>query len=278
MMNRWIGIVTLGLMLSANTALVMRDLFPRWMAGDPPRSNALQLQDGQKIDTQYGIFNAENRRIGYSWTQSARTEEIITVQHRTVLFGEAIPLDIQIGSLRLDTNLIFHNGAQVDEARVYVHGLGLQIRLEGELYPPDDFACRWQIGDQRGDFILPGRLTRSFGDVLRPFDSLTELTVGQSWRLELLNPLSGILPEWGGGMMSTEGLFVHVARTEEIVHHGERVETFVLEAERLRAWISYKGRMLRQEFELPLLGKIILVEEPFDPNVRQDELQRSFSR
>lgn len=278
MMNRWMGIVALGLMLSANASLVMRDLLPRWLAGNPPRSNALRLQPGQRIDTQYGIFNAEKRRIGYSWTQSSRNEDIISVQHRTVLLEGAIPLDVKLGSLRLDTNLIFRDSDQVDEIRVNVYGLGIPIRLEGEFFPPDDFACRWQIADQRGDFILPGRLTRSFGDVLRPFDSLTELTVGQSWRLELLNPLSGLLPEWGGSLMSTEGLYVRVARSEEIEHGGTRVETFVLEADRLRAWVNHKGRVLRQEFDLPLLGTMILIEEPYDQQLRQDELQRTFSQ
>jgi len=47
------------------------------------------------------------------------------------------------------------------------------------------------------------------------------------------------------------------------------VEAFVIEAERLRAWVSREGRVIRQEFELPLVGKLTLVDEPYDDELRQ---------
>jgi hypothetical protein len=46
------------------------------------------------------------------------------------------------------------------------------------------------------------------------------------------------------------------------------VEAFVVEAEGMRAWVTPAGRVIRQEFELPLLGTLLLVEEPYDPFLR----------
>ena len=276
MINRWIGIVTLGLMLSVNSALVLRDLCPRWLASDPPISKALRLQTGQRIETQYGIFNGEGQRIGTSWTQSSRNEDITSIQHRTILAGDTLPISLKFGALRLDTNMIYRDSDQVDEIRVYIYGLGFPIKLEGQHFPPDDFACRWQVGEERGDWVIPGSYTRGLGDIIRPFDSLTELTVGQSWRLELLNPLTGLFSDFGAGDMTMEGIYVRVTRLEEIEHHGQRVEAFVLEAENLRAWVSHKGTVMRQELTIPLVGTLVLVDEPYDDEMRQLEIQRTF--
>ena len=86
--------------------------------------------------------------------------------------------------------------------------------------------------------------------------------------MELVNPLSGLVPDWGVRNMSTNGLLVRVTKTETIEHRGASVEAFVVEAEGIRAWVTPAGRVIRQEFELPLLGTLLLVEEPFDSTLR----------
>ena len=83
MTNRWIGIVALGMMLSVNTALLMRDVVPEWYAGTPPTALALDLSQGGAINVQLGLFNEEGRRIGYAWTRSTRDEYLIQVRHQT---------------------------------------------------------------------------------------------------------------------------------------------------------------------------------------------------
>ncbi|MBU0617110.1 MAG: hypothetical protein KKI02_05290, partial [Planctomycetes bacterium] len=42
----------------------------------------------------------------------------------------------------------------------------------------------------------------------------------------------------------------------------------ILEAEGMRAWVTPAGRVIRQEFELPLLGTLLLVDEPYDESLR----------
>ena len=91
MLNRWIGIATLGLMLSVNAALVVRDLLPDWLAGDPPESRSLQLSPGDEISTQVGIFDRRGVRVGYCWTRSDRNGDLITVRNQTILLPLSLP-------------------------------------------------------------------------------------------------------------------------------------------------------------------------------------------
>lgn len=278
MINRWIGLATLALMLSVNAALLVRDFLPDWMAGEPPASRALELRDGQEISLQFGIYDREGRCIGHSWTRSMRHGELVGVRHRTVIDSLHLPIETELKAVRIDTNLNYHNQARLDELRVRVHGLGPTIKLEGEFYLPDDFACRWQVGPQRGEFQLPAHATRAMGDFIRPFESLTGLFVGQTWRVELVNPLSGIVPDWGAREMATRSLLVRVTGTEQIAYRDGSVEAFVIEAEQMRAWVTPAGRVIRQEFTLPLLGTLVVMEEPYDEDLRRRVLQDAWGR
>jgi hypothetical protein len=275
MINRWIGIATLALMLSVNAALLVRDFLPDWLAGEPPVTRAAELRDGEEINVQFGLYNREGHRIGRSWTHSKRDRELVLVRHRTVIDSTYLPVETELRTVRIETRLNYRAPSQLDELRVNVIGLGVTIKLEGEFYLPDDFACHWQVGPQRGEFQLPAHATRAMGDMIRPFESLAGLYVGQTWRLQLLNPLSGVVPDWGARKMATSGLLVRVTRTEEIEHGGALVEAFVVEAEGMRAWVTPAGRVIRQEFELPLLGTLLLVDEPYDEALRMQSLRNA---
>jgi len=275
MINRWIGIVAVGLMLIANAALVVRDFLPGWSAGEPPQSRALQLRDGQEFRTQLGIFNQEGRRIGHSWSLCKCDEQLVIVRHRSVFQELPLNLGADIGLLRVDTDLMYGAGARLDNVRVKVLGLGIQVLFEGEYFPPDDFACKWQVGEQRGELVVSSLLTRGLGDAVRPFESLTGLFVGRTWRVEILNPLAGILSDWGARGMTADDMVVTVTGVESVEYMGETVQAFVIEAEALRAWVAPAGRVIRQEFDMPIIGKLIMVEEPYDDALRTEMLYRA---
>jgi hypothetical protein len=272
MVNRWIGIVTLGLMLSANAALLVRDVLPDWLAGEPPESRALHLEPGDQIAAQLSIYDREGRCVGHSWTVGGRSGDLVAVHHVTILKSLKLPRGIVIPALRIDTDLNYHGQTSLDKLRVRVSGFGFPIRLEGEFYHPDIFACEWQVDDRRGNLQLPAEMTRALGDVIRPFESLTGLRVGQSWRVKVLNPLAGVIPDWGTRNMMTDTMLVRVTGMEQIEHAGAMVQAFVLEAEKLQAWVTPEGRVIRQELELPLFGTLTLVDEPYDAETRRDAL------
>ena len=85
MLNRWIGILAFALMLFANGALVLRDIAPAWLAGDPPRSDTFLLQPGTTGKRQTVILDAEDRPIGYSFTHAGRSVEMLTIRSWTIL-------------------------------------------------------------------------------------------------------------------------------------------------------------------------------------------------
>ena len=272
MFNRWLGIVTLALMLGANGALFLRDVVPEWLAGEPPASRSLHLKQNEEIGLQVGLFDQEGRRIGCAWTRSGRSGELITVRHNTVLQPMALAGGVSLPPLRIDTTLHYLRSAYLDQLRVSVYGLGFPIRIRGEFVPPDKFPCEWQFDTQRGTFLVPAAATRAIGDVIRPFESFSALTVGQSWRVKLVNPLAQVIPEWGKRTLLPDSMLVRVTHKETLVHQGQSIEAFVVEAERVRAWVGPTGRVLRQEVELPLFGRLALVDEPYDEELREEML------
>jgi hypothetical protein len=101
--------------------------------------------------------------------------------------------------------------------------------------------------------------------MIRRFDRLPNLHVGQSWRIKLLDPLALLTPDLAEADMELEPIIVQVTRTEEIEHRGRKIETFVVEGADATAWVADDGRVLRQEVQVPLIGKLVLLDEPYDP-------------
>jgi len=277
MLNRWIGITTAALMLSVNTLLVVRDVLPCWLPGDPPQAEIELLRPGEQRRTQVSIYNKVGQRVGRSWTHSKRGNTLLTVDTSTVLYPIQLPQDVVTPRLEIHTNLVYHQDVCVDSLRIDVHGFTdlegceVPIGLRGEHVPPNDFPCQWQVGEQWGTLILDADATRVLGDIIRPFDRLPGLYVGQAWRLELLNPLTRLLPGFRDSPVATSSVLVRVTGTESIEHNGRVVEAFRVEAERAVAWVTSDGRVLRQEVDLPLLGRLTLIDEPFDEQQRYQD-------
>lgn len=261
-------------MVLANAALLQRDLIPGWTAGKPPALAAYELEYGRVKVAQTGLFNRAGQRIGGIWTETWRDDLTIYVDSMAVLDELSIAGEELLPALRLDTSLHYNAESQLEELRVAVHGFGLPIWLHGEYLPPDDFRVTWAFGDQTGGFVLPAEATRAMGDLHTPFQGLVGLEVGQTWRHELLNPLSGILPGLHGTTMRSEPIIVQVTGQEKIVHGGVSIRAFTLEAENVRAWISPLGDVLRQELTLPVIGRLTLLDEPYDDNARIAARQR----
>ena len=267
-MNRTLGLASIICMLLANAALVTRDLAPAWFAGDPPPPGANDLRPGWVRVWQTGIFDDAGVRLGTSWSESHRPPDKLLINNFTLLNEISTGGDILTPRLRINTSFIYRDDNRLEALKVTVGGFGLPIRLEGQFVPPNEFPCEWQWDTHRGVFVLPADATRSMGDATRPFDTLSDLHVGQSWRMELFDPLAGILPGWQGEEMSTRSVIVRVVGTENIIHNGLGVHTYIVEADRIRAWVSPIGRVIRQEVHMPLLGKILMLDEAYDDAAR----------
>lgn len=272
MLNRWIGITLACLMIVANGALVFRDVVPHWMASDPPPSGASLLRDGQESHIQVGIYDRTGRTIGHSWTVSRRSKPgwLVTVKTTTILEHLPLPQGIATPRVRIETTLTYREDARlVDELEFRMFGLGLPIFLHAEAMPSGEFPLQWQVGPQRGQVVLDSRAPAALGDVIRPFDRLPNLYVGRAWRLDLLDPLAQMLPQLGSAGLGLDSILIEVTRKEIIDHQGARIETFVVEGNGAVAWVDRDGRVLRQEVSLPLVGRLILLDEPYDDDARE---------
>lgn len=266
MLNRWLGILLFALMAGANVALFMHDVLPRWSAGSPPTPQVVTLRPGEIRWVQTGIFDSRNRNIGRSWTRVHRgptvsTHEVYTYLDRVLLPGTTLP------PIHVQMKLTYQKNQElVDDLRLHLFGLPFVVQLEGGLVS-SEFPIVWKFGEQRGQFILDAEATRALGDALRPFERLPNLEVGQAWRMELLNPLSGLIPGVRDAGIDVSGVLVRVTRKETIEWSGQQVEALRVEAPNSVGWVAPDGRVLRQEVDLPLLGKVVIVDEPFNETI-----------
>ena len=272
MLNRWIGILTGFFMILANAAIIYRDVLPGWLAGDPPPSEARLLQPGEHRAVQVGIYDAHGRTVGTSWTLSNRVGEAGTVAVKTTTLLEPIflPGGITTPRVSIETGVNYSGttGA-VDTLDFKMFGLGIPISLRCEAMPSGEFPCDWQVGADTGTLGLDSRVPAALGDVIRPFQRLPNLYVGRSWRLDLLDPLARILPQLGQTGLALEPVVIRVTGRQKIEHQGTLVDAFVVESGDTVAWAAPDGRVLRQEVTLPLLGKLILLDEPYDEHAHR---------
>jgi hypothetical protein len=274
-MNRMLGLLAVLAFIGANSALILRDLLPTWLAGDPPPPGAQDLRPGWNRLTQTGVFNAQDERIGSIWTEMRSLDASLLVASTTLLDVIEVSEEVLTPRLRIDTVMLYQGDNELKTLQMEVHGFGMPIGLRGEYVPPDQFPCKWQVGEHRGSFVLPSSATRAMGSALGPFGSFGELRVGQTWRMELFNPLNHVLPGLQGGS-ATRSVIVRVVGRRNVMHNGLGVKVYVLEADRIRAWVSPLGRVLRQEVHLPFFGKLTLLEEPFDLRAYR-EARQTFS-
>jgi hypothetical protein len=274
MFNRWVGILSVLGMLLANGALLWREVVPYWLTSSAPSNPASHLGIGERRVNQVGIFMATtNARVGSSWLESRRFENSVTVQSRTMLESLPIPAQTVAPAVVFNTSIRYELREDYrpgrlpipDEIEMELNGLGFPIRARGE-YFTGEFPFEWRVGDQRGRLLFPADSLRSLGDVFRPFDRLPGLYVGRTWSIEVFNPLAGMLPGLAGPGMQSEKIVVRVTGKEDIEHPltGENVSTFVVDAPQARAWVAADGAVLVQEVELPVIGGLRLVKEPFD--------------
>jgi hypothetical protein len=268
MLNRWLGILFAFAMLMANFAVFQRDILPNWLAGDPPPNDAQKLGEGDERKVQVGIYDEDNRLLGRSWTRAERkaTGGLVTVRHTTALRPIHLPGGVTSPPVLVEINITYRSGrTTIDELEFRMSGLPLPVWMKFEAVETGEFPCKWQVGEEKGEFLLDSSVPPSLGDVIRPFDRLPNLHVGQSWQLKLINPLEQLLPNFDPRGAELEPVIVRVTGRETMEHNGARVQAFVVETEGAKAWVADDGRVLRQTVRVPLLGELTLLDETYDP-------------
>lgn len=253
-MNRILGGVSALVWILAMGALIHRDVLPYWMAGDAP------CQVTPEEEYQVGITLDGRRRVGTTWVTTTITPGMRLVRSATRLDLGAIRTVLPLsGELVLQSDLSYAADDSLETFSFDLRSGGFEARIEGERYGRD-YACTLRIGPKSWTIALEGEHSEYLGESLRPFTRLKNLTVGQRWRLRVLDPFAALQSQ----TLEFNTQVATVTARETIAHAGERVSCFRIETEGTVAWADDEGRVLRQEVNVPLLGRFVLTDEDFD--------------
>ncbi len=268
-MYRFLIIGVTFLWLSAMAALFVRDVWPAWTAQDSPPLIARQFTDPDRRHEQFAILDNAGKRIGTAWGNIAPAPAGSTL-YGTVVFA-ALPL---VPEVRVETETEFDTDGGLDSFSLNVHGLPMRtIRVRGErrgIY----FPCELQIGSLHRQANLDLSASRMISESLRPFSFLPSLRVGQSWRMQVLDPLSAIVSR-----KAEFSPIIARVTARETIHSplfGDPVDCFVVETlpPQIKAWVGPDGRVLVQQVDVPGFGKMTVRQEPFDESERKAAVHR----
>ncbi|HVP09822.1 MAG TPA: hypothetical protein VMV94_01395 [Phycisphaerae bacterium] len=253
-MNRTVGILLASIWVIAMAALIRRDVLPFWTANDAP----CQIIADESY--QVGICNDAGQRLGTTWVTTDITPSMSTVTSTSILdMGRVSSLLPVRGHLVMKNDLVYGAGGELDRFTFQVDGPVIKARIDGEKIV-NDFACKVTIGPITKTIVLESRQSEYLGESLRPFTRLKDLSAGQKWRLRVLDPFS-ILQDQA---LEFKTQLATVTGRETIWHNGRDVDCFRIETDGTVAWSDDAGRVLRQEVKIPVLGRFILTDEPFD--------------
>ncbi|MEK6675294.1 MAG: hypothetical protein AABZ47_06515 [Planctomycetota bacterium] len=251
--TRSTGALIIPLWLLAMSWLVARDVWPRWAAAEPPRLSIDSWLREAGNRSQFTLRN-ELGPIGTIWTQylvdekSLRREDLVWIDH--------LPLDIT--PIRVDVFSVYTEEGVLDEFTLRVESFltPTPIKLHGERFH-SDFSFTLENGPMVRAFKMPltesGLVTGAFS----PFARLKNLQVGQSWRMQVFNPIAALL-NLGDRFMS---LHVQVTGEERLKTGSWSGNCLIVEAGQVKAWVDGNGEVQQQEISLPMLGKLRVIRE-----------------
>lgn len=261
-MNRIIGSLLALTWIVAMAALVQRDVLPFWTAREAP--NEL-LPAG---DYQIAILSASGFRIGTTWISATQSPTAIVSSTTVLEAGKVAGMLPITGTWLLGTDLSYDAKGRLDHFHFTLTTPAVTGEVDAERIERD-FSVLARLGDMKKSMLLDGELSRYLSETLRPFTHLGGLHVGQSWRIRLLDPFALLR----SSSVEFQTILARVTRTESIDHRGSYVRCFCVESPAAKAWVDSSGRVLRQEVQLPLVGKWTLLDEPVDSDARKSAVR-----
>ncbi len=234
--------------------LVWHDIVPAWTAQQPPSVVRREWVGRWGKQAQYGIYGANKIRIGGIWTRYSGGS---STDRDDAIYIHDFPM---LGPAYIEIRSAFNPEGRLDEVDIAVLGNWKPIRIHGERYHKE-FAFRVDAGTFQQVFKIDLALAGTFSDMFHPFDAMPDIKVGQSWRMQVFNPVAAVL---GVGDRFTPMLVEVVGR--EIIHiNGGVKDCFVVEAPGVKAWVRrISGQVLIQEVTLPVGGTFVVKLEPYD--------------
>lgn len=253
MFTRAVGWLIVPIWLLAMSWLVARDIVPHWTASNPPPIQPGDwLADGNRIQF---TLSDEFGPMGAVWTEYLVDSR--SIRRDDLIWIERLPLDL--APVRLTVDSVFTAEGVLDEFSIHLETGGASraaIRLHGERFH-SDFSFTLESGPLEKAFKIPLVEGGLFSGAFHPFGALTNLRVGQRWRMQVVNPLS-MLSGVGSEFIP---LLVEVTGEERVQSSVGDVNCFVIDSPNARAWVDARGNVVAQEMKLPMLGRMRLQRE-----------------
>lgn len=253
MFTRAVGWLVTPIWLLAMTWLVAHDIAPHWTAADPPPLKSGDwLQNGTKV--QYTIHD-QFGPMGSVWTEYIIDDR--SVRRDDLIWIERLPVDL--APVQIVVESVFTGDGILDEFTIRLETAGAAratALLHGERFH-SDFSFTLESGPLERSFKIPLFESGMVSGAFHPFGSLTELYVGQKWRMQVVNPIA-LVTGIGNQFIP---MLVEVTGEERLETGGAGVNCFVLESPNARAWVDAAGNVRAQEMELPMIGRMRLVRE-----------------
>jgi len=254
MLQRMSGLGIVVFWVVSTSWLVWHDVVPAWTAQQPPRAVARGWIEQYGRESQFGIYDQWDRRIGGVWT---RYTSGTSTDRQDEIYVHELPI---LGAAFIEIRSSFNLAGQLDEIDIAVLGDWTPVRIHGERYHKE-FAFRIDSGLFKQAFKIDLAVAGTFSDMFRPFDAMPNLQVGQAWRMQVFNPAAVVL---GVGERFTQKL-VQVTAREVIELNGGPRDCLVVEAPNVKAWVERSsGLVLVQQITLPIGGTYTVKMEPHD--------------
>ncbi|MCH7872054.1 MAG: hypothetical protein IID33_10180, partial [Planctomycetes bacterium] len=251
MFTRATGLFIVPVWLAAMGWLGYHDIWPTLIAQEPPRLVPSDWLKQEGKQTQYAIYR-EGERIGTIWTRYTASED--AVQVNDLIWINRLP--VPVAPLRATAEALFTPDGMLDEMTVQLENYGVKLKLHGERFH-SHFAFHFESGPMERAFKISLADGATISDAFHPFGQLGRLRVGQSWKMQVYNPIADLIGI-GDRFVS---VLVKVTGTESIVTSEGKKHCFIVESPASKAWVNGRGEVLVQESTLPVIGKIRIVRE-----------------
>ncbi|MHC4089140.1 MAG: hypothetical protein ACYSVY_02485 [Planctomycetota bacterium] len=253
------GFVIILFWSASMTWLVWHDVWPALTAGDPPDVAGQISSD--RSSWQVGIHNKYDMRIGTVWSTHERIAG--RLEREDLIHLQSFP---GLGRALITIVSRFTADGLLDEFDLTLRGMELPVEIKGERFA-SVYGFTITIGDLvKETFKVNADDAGLIGDALRPFASLPGLEVGQSWRMQVVNPIAVLT---GFGPRFTPILVRVTGREPITAADGRSIACLVVEAPGVKAWTDEDGVVLVQQVELPVGGRITLRDEPYDEPAKE---------
>lgn len=253
------GFIIVPLWLVAMTWLVAHDVWPGLTAHPAPPLQVTDWLRSNGLETEYAIHD-DLGRLGTVWSRYLLDER--SVRRDDLIWIDRLPVNVT--PMRITVHSVFTAEGLLDEFTLRLQNHSADVKLHGERFHAD-FSFTLESGPIEKTFKLPITSGDVVSGAFNPFSSLTNLHVGQRWRMQVVNPIACLT---GIGRRFIP-MLVEVTGEERITTPDGDHNCFVVESSHAKAWVDAHGAVIVQEMTLPIVGTIRMVRQAvFDNEAR----------